>query len=448
MSLIGKRANSAIHGSAVTASPVFTNVAIGGGGYVTGIQIAADGRKACRVDVYDAYVRGPSDTQWRGVITEAGFPPSLGGISGTRNMLNNGDLGVWEISIAPSNTNIVYMLIAGAMLVSFDFAVTWTLMTGFPAISWSTDANGSLARISQKKIAVDPINPDVVYIGTPANGMYVTYNGTSGASATFSSVSSVPAGTSRNGINGIAFYPTSGSTGGKTNTIYAASYGNGVYSSTNAGSTWALAASGGPINVTDGIVSGGLYYCAAAGAYQLSAGTWYSLAGGIINISINPFDGTWIAGMGNGGGNFNQGTLNISGHSVSWVGPYWNSGGNPNVPPSDIGWLADTRPGYPTFPVNNWASSAVAFDPITANRIWLSWGYGVSIYDIPSKTLSAGTEMAWPTISLGTEALVGRDIISEPGYYPVVSVDDQNVFQIIDPTIGRHPDMVQVQEEH
>ena len=38
---------------------------------------------------------------------------------------------------------------------------------------------------------LDPNNPDVVYIGTPANGLYRTLNGTSGASATFMQITSV-----------------------------------------------------------------------------------------------------------------------------------------------------------------------------------------------------------------------------------------------------------------
>ena len=45
-----------------------------------------------------------------------------------------------------------------------------------------------------------------------------------------------------------------------TNTIFAASYGNGVYESTNAGASWSLL-SGSPTDVIDAAVSStGVYY--------------------------------------------------------------------------------------------------------------------------------------------------------------------------------------------
>ena len=45
-----------------------------------------------------------------------------------------------------------------------------------------------------------------------------------------------------------------------TNTIFAASYGNGVYESTNAGASWSLL-SGGPTDViTAAVSSTGVYY--------------------------------------------------------------------------------------------------------------------------------------------------------------------------------------------
>ena len=94
--------------------------------------------------------------------------------------------------------------------------------------------------IDGQKMAVDPNNPNVVYVGTPQNGLFVTTNG----GATWQSVSAVPAKPNGSsgvypGITGILFDPAlGGTTGGNTNTIFASSYGNGVYESTNAGASW------------------------------------------------------------------------------------------------------------------------------------------------------------------------------------------------------------------
>ena len=87
-----------------------------------------------------------------------------------------------------------------------------------------------------QKMAVDPNNPNVVYVGTPQNGLFVTTDG----GVSWQKVSAVPVSATDTsgqypGITGITFDPTSGVTGGKTNTIFASSYGHGVYESTNGG---------------------------------------------------------------------------------------------------------------------------------------------------------------------------------------------------------------------
>ena len=87
-----------------------------------------------------------------------------------------------------------------------------------------------------QKMAVDPNNPNVVYVGTPQDGLFVTTDGgaswqkvSRGAGQRQDSSGNYP------GITGITFDPTSGVTGGKTNTIFASSYGHGVFESTNGG---------------------------------------------------------------------------------------------------------------------------------------------------------------------------------------------------------------------
>src|SRR5262249_36841281 len=144
---------------------------------------------------------------------------------------------------APSNTNILYMMYDGYVFQSLNKGGTWT-QTNFSQVFEDPNPSDS-SRTDGQKMAVDPNNPNVVYVGTPQNGLLVTTNG----GATWQSVSGVPVSTTGPGINGIVFDPALGGvTGGKTNTIFASSYGNGVYESTNGGVSWNRL-SGGPSGV-------------------------------------------------------------------------------------------------------------------------------------------------------------------------------------------------------
>jgi hypothetical protein len=149
---------------------------------------------------------------------------------------------------------------------------------------------------------------------------------------------------------------------------------------------------------------------------------------------INPFDATWIGEMTNSTGLFQQGT--ISGTTVTWAalyGGYTKSGINPNPPPSNVGWLAATQPGYPTFSSqNNLVPGGLRFDPVTANRVWVTFGYGVVYYDLGASplTLPNTGPLPWFTATEGIENMVATGIISQAGYDPFVFVEDQQGFQI------------------
>lgn len=423
-------------------SPTFAQVRIGGGGYIIGMDVAADGTMAAQVDVFGAYIcngTGP----WSQLVTTNSMPSSLVGLSGVHTLLNDGGLGVYALRIAATNTNILYMFIANAVLVSSNRGVTWTNMTNWPSgsISWATDANSGGGRLLQKKMAIDPINAAIVFIGTPANGLYKTLNGTSGATATFSSVVGVPnSGANRNGVRGIVF-DSSHTSGGATQYIYAATDA-GVYASTDGGLNWTLT-TGSPVNVTDAMVSGGVLYCStnytvAGGLWSYTgglAGTWTRIltdANGCASAAVNPFNTAWMVGLTNGGAYIQQ-----SGNTGStWTGDYSFEGGNPNNPPSDAGWIADTLPGYPSSfsSANNPVAVSVWFDPVVANRIWRAWGYGVSYYDMSASNLSTSTQLAWVTHVAGMELMVTRHIVSQPSYSPIIAFEDQQVFRITDPT--------------
>ena len=168
---------------------------------------------------------------------------------------------------------------------------TWTQTAFAPVTENTNDAY----RMDGQKMAVDPENPNVVYVGTPQNGLFVTTDG----GASWQSVSAVPvslADSSGNypGITGIEFDPALGTTAGKTNTIFAASYGNGVYESTNGGASWS--AIGGPSDVEYAAVSStGVYYAVGNGnsLWSYNNGAWTQLLSNtsgqaIETVAVNP----------------------------------------------------------------------------------------------------------------------------------------------------------------
>ena len=173
----------------------------------------------------------------------------------------------------------MYMMYEGYVFQSTNKGTTWTQTS---LLRLAADANDRLSNLTARKWPSTPTIPMWSMSERRQNGLFVTTNG----GASWQSVSAVPAeptGSSGDypGITGIVFDPALGVTGGKTNTIFAASYGNGVYESTNGGASWS--AIGGPSNVQYAAVSStGVYYAVNAGygnssLWSYTNGTWTQL---------------------------------------------------------------------------------------------------------------------------------------------------------------------------
>ena len=150
---------------------------VGAGGQITGIDIAPDDTMVIRTDQYGAYIW--NGTTWQQLVTSTSMPAAFV----TPDNLGDGAEGVYEIQIAPSNTNILYMMYEGYVFQSTNKGETWT-QTSFAPVT-GADPNNSGIKFDGQKMAVDPANPNIVYVGTPQNGLFVTTNG----GATWQSVS-------------------------------------------------------------------------------------------------------------------------------------------------------------------------------------------------------------------------------------------------------------------
>ena len=400
------------------------------------MDVAPDGTMVVRIDVYNAYIGSTTPgTKWRPLFTAANLASS---VWFNNNYADGGGLGIYEIKLAPSNSNRIYAMLAGYVLVSSDKGLTWS--TNFTQVYMGNEANSGSWRIVQQKMAVDPANPDVCYAGTPSNGLYRTLN--AGASWTPVAAVPIPGAGSRPGVAGLCFDPSGGTTtnGGVTVTaiIYAASHSNGVYRTTDGGATWARL-TGSPLYIESATVSGGKYYgCGASTAvssevattaFSFSGATWTTLVTDpqlLHSICVNPNNSSMIVVLSpngwprvstNGGRSFS---------AINWVAPIYSS--------SDSPWL--------TTKIQNGRSTylslgGMAYDPNVADRIWVSNGSTVCYTDSVTASYGGSTVITWHDQTAGIHNLVGTEVISPPGTgrVPLISVLDCQVFRLANPDV-------------
>jgi photosystem II stability/assembly factor-like uncharacterized protein len=396
-------------------STTWRPVRIGAGGYLTGLDISADGStRLVRTDTYGAYIWNDTFSKWTQLVTKNSMPAI--------DIKVDNAAGVYEIRVAPNLPTRVYMAYRGYIYRSDSRGSHWA-RTPFPIVSMNANDN---FRTWGQKISIDPINPDVVYFGTPQNGLFVTTDG----GASWQAVSGVPASKAVNGntfpgIAGIVFIPSSGTTAGKTNTILAASYGNGVFKSTNAGASWSAIA-GGPKDVGYAVVSStGIYYAVGdsnSSLWSYADGVWTELLSktSIQAVAVDPFNPQHIV-ITNPGGSPNE-SFNGGG---TWPGFDRN-----NQASTDIPWLANT--GYMSI-------GGLAFDPVVPGKLWASAGVGVwYATKLPPKYPVTGSWTAaavWNDQSVGIEQLVANQIIVPPGGKPVLASWDRPFFYVNDPEV-------------
>ncbi len=209
----------------------YGQVAIGGGGFVTGIISTNEpGLFYARTDVGGAY-RWDNDAQsWVALsydITED----------------DKGLLGIDGIAVDPNNAANVY-LAAGTsyfsngktcILISRDYGKTFKQIDVSDKIK--VHGNG-MGRGNGERIAVDPNNSDIIYCGGRTGGMIRSTD----AGETWEPVSSFPVSSTenQNGINVILFDGAK-SSDGKTTRIYAGvsrRKEDNIYYSDDAGETW------------------------------------------------------------------------------------------------------------------------------------------------------------------------------------------------------------------
>lgn len=214
---------------------VWQNAQIEGGGFVDGIFYSPTQQNViyARTDIGGLYKSTNDGQSWQELLDFVGNNTATSG-NGTQSQ----ELGVLSFAIDPENANNLYALVGqytgtdGDVLYSTNGGTTWSQT----AMSFYVGGNEN-GRGMGERIAVDPNDSNIVFVGSNANGLWESTN----AGHSFSQVTSFPSGAASAGISFVLFNPA-GSAGHASQTIYVGSSstaaGTNLYVTTNGGTNW------------------------------------------------------------------------------------------------------------------------------------------------------------------------------------------------------------------
>jgi photosystem II stability/assembly factor-like uncharacterized protein len=449
------------HGSlgVVPSSHQWESLKVGGGGLTRDLDIAPDGTKVCKIDVYGAYVWNPNIPStgnaggmgmWEQLCASGRIP--VGDPAFNPRVITDfhGGLGAWDVRIAPSNSSVIYMLWAGMMYKSTNKGVTFVNQTDkaggtFPRQTLRNCNPNSAACGPGPPMAIDPQNPNVCWVGT-FGGIWFTQNG--GTTWTKISTSKLPLPKGSYAY-GLAFDPVSTVTGGLTQGIYCWVHGSGVYHSSNAGANWTLLSGSSfsgtmPVNCVRIVVDkfGVAWVCADTNSpnvltFTVQSGTafaanmWHALTATgyganypIWSVAPDPASST-SAGQRVIVASYDGSLAQTTDGGATWTP---NQGEKFNQVATDCPWL-ETDERYMTM------NGCMRFDPSQMNALYFPEGIGVWVANPPTiGNSSAWPAWTWNSQTVGIESLETTYIISPPGGGVGLIQWDRNWFLITDRT--------------
>ncbi len=390
----------------------FKTLKIGGGGYLTGHDQHKDGTLVCRTDTYGAYLWNEADKQWEQLVTTLSMPKTE-----HKHGIGNG---VYEIAVAPSDSNIFYMAFAGRVFRSDNKGKTWT-RTKLPQVKNLEPNSANFQRIVGHKMAINPLDPDHVILGTQDNGLWQTRDGgkTWGVNRDVTEPRNVESEADP-GVAGIHFDPNG------RGIVFASSHGNGYFRSSDNGETFQPLVGGPNIVPMDSDIAqdGTLYLITYDGkSVWRFDGKWKQLtnAGQIIEqfahgVACDPFDANRIVFATQGG------SLVESldrGETISDINWHKSTFSKP-----DIAWFRD----YTTTFV---AIGGLNFHPAERDTLTMSMGIGFLTGKV--KKLDQGIAADWTWMTRGIEQLVANQIVALPNGTVCVASWDRSIFNIKNP---------------
>jgi photosystem II stability/assembly factor-like uncharacterized protein len=380
------------------------HVAIGGGGMISGLSTDASGKTfVARSDVYGGYVWNPQANQWSQLVTAASMP-------GDSRIQGGAAAGVYEIVVAPSRAQRIYMALQGRVYRSDDGGQHFTQPHAGNPFPFTWNANSEF-RLHGPFMAVDPANPDVVLLGTPEAGLWRSTD----AGVNWSRVGSVPVSRDRAPDAGVQAPGTmlwfEQPAGGKpTGRLFALAPGSGMFVSTDRGATFRLLTKGTqPLTLQRGTFDRrGTFFGVddlTKTIWSYRDGRWRDLTTEL-NLTVREYasvvanpNADQVIAVDRGG----RGYVSTDGGG-SWSTITHSAKAGEGDPP----WLRLANSGFFT-------TADMMFDPRVPNRLWVAAGMGVFYADVPPGTVS----LDWISQTRGIEELVANDVIQPPGGSPL-----------------------------
>lgn len=429
---------------------------LGGGGFITGIDSDASGTiTVVRTDTYGAYIKNGTSS-WRQLVTATSL---------NTNSMDWAQKGVNDIKIAPSDPNRIYMQYNWQFWRSTNGGRTFLpSVTGGFTNDYNTHISGF--RYHNNRIAVDPINPNVVYYGTWDNGLMLSTDG----GVNFVKANTLGTGLPNKagyvcqstnqlngncddkgymGVNGIAFAPNGAVVNGRSQTIIAfltstdpnymdncdpanpafytaGACTGGVYKTTNGGISWYRLG----VHTWDGVAhrnkpvqylmqsamgADGKYYFISRIENQLRTfrietdNNFRDITPNSTPKTIGEPEGYYAIAVGKQIGNAGWVILSdaygqmVQSHNFGEPG-FWSTRNNPPTGiTNEIPWLSNMFGGYLT-------TGSLMFDK-SSNDAQLWFTNGVGVWKI-ALTNPATTNVVFNSVNIGIEQVVTRNIIA------------------------------------
>lgn len=418
--------------------PSWKRLRVGAGGYVTGISIARDGTKVVSTDTHNAYVWDEQGRIWNELFTRKTLPQGDVPFPAYHAEQSGGGKsdgpGCWAAAVATSNSSVIYGVWNAWCYRSTDRGQTFQKTT-LPRIhSRANDQNfAGGERLMGPKIAIDPVNANVVWLsGDMADGLWVTDDG--GASWVQNNQLPQPhdgtASQTNTGPYLVVFDPSSPVVAGKTQGIYIASYGHGLFHSKDGGSSFQQIANA-PTQFRHLTCDqlGRVWICDVSTTAQpirkYESGTWTAYGTSnhrLVDVVVNPANPAHIIAWSNA-----LIIVQSKDNGVTWQ--EWYSHRNPDsskifTTATDIPWLAKS--------VNDAGLSigAAAFDP-SSGKCFIASGLGVFFVENYPDTNTTKFELI--SQSWGIEQLCVWRIMAPPGGAPLTVQLDRSAMRLANP---------------
>ena len=387
-------------------SVTIAQLPLGGGGFVTGIDISSDGELfVCRTDVANAYVRKRDAAHWKPLFSPSSMASADYDPLPKLNDKADGQ-GVAGVRIAPSDKNVIYASYHGYIWKSVDGGGTIrrTRLGQQPMPS-----NAGNQRLTNPTIDVAPRDPLKVLVGTYGEGAWASEDGGDQwkrlrLPAPSKSLDNFP------GLTLVRFDPQT------PLRVYAFVTGIGLHRSDGGPAAEFRLVAGGPLHCSSLVTDprGILYVCERNGEESGKlwrydpAGTWssakppYEAAVAAVDprqpsriILCNPYG-------------FIMESLDSGQTFTAIGGAAWKAGG-------EVGWMDGLVTFFP---------AQLLFNPSQLGVVWAAQGVGVA------RAEASGKPYKFADWSAGIEELCVVSITTPPGGRPIVATWDKPFWRV------------------